>query len=70
MISTSGLMPWQITMRGAVPELVQASSDVAAALRAGALEVLPVHRFPLSDVAEAHEAGEAGVVGKVLLDVA
>ena len=53
-----------------VPELVQASSDVAAALTAGALNELPVHRFPLSNVAEAHEAVEAGVVGKVLLDVA
>ena len=49
-----------------VPELVQASSDVAAALTAGALDELPVHRFPLSNVAEAHEAVEAGVVGKVL----
>jgi NADPH2:quinone reductase len=53
-----------------VPELVQASGDVAAALTAGALDELPVHRFPLRDVADAHEAVEAGVVGKVLLDVA
>jgi NADPH:quinone reductase len=53
-----------------VPELVQASTDVAAALMAGALDELPVDRFPLSNVAEAHEAVEAGVVGKVLLDVA
>jgi NADPH:quinone reductase len=30
---------------------------------------LPLHRFDLADAAAAHAAVEAGVVGKVLIDV-
>ncbi|HTK67157.1 MAG TPA: NADPH:quinone reductase [Pseudonocardia sp.] len=50
------------------------AEDVTAALNAGALRVgpergLPLHRYPLEDTAEAHEALESGVVGKVLIDV-
>jgi NADPH2:quinone reductase len=49
-------------------------ADVAAAVAAGALPVgeeagLPLHRYPLEQTAEAHAAVEAGVVGKVLIDV-
>ena len=30
---------------------------------------LPLHRFPLEQIGEAHAAVEAGIVGKVLVDV-
>jgi NADPH2:quinone reductase len=39
------------------------------ALRAGADAGLPVHHFPLSDVAGAHAAVQDGIVGKVVVDV-
>jgi NADPH2:quinone reductase len=42
---------------------------VSAALEAGALTELPVHRFPLEECAAAHEAVQSGAVGKVLLKV-
>ena len=52
----------------------QAVDDVAVAVADGALEVgehvgLPLHRFPLERTADAHDAVEGGVVGKVLVDV-
>ncbi len=50
-------------------ELVRASNDITGAIVAGALTELPVHRFSLDDIAAAHEAVEAGVVGKVLVDI-
>jgi NADPH2:quinone reductase len=31
--------------------------------------VLPVTRFPLEEVVAAHEAVEAGIVGKVLIEI-
>ena len=51
-----------------------AVEDVSAALAAGALPVgeehgLPLHRFSLERTGEAHAAVEAGVTGKVLVDV-
>ncbi len=46
-----------------------AVEEITAALRDGALTLLPTHRFPLADVAAAHDAVEAGAVGKVLLDI-
>lgn len=51
------------------PALEAAAADVAAALREGALSLLPVTRFPLEKVADAHDAVQAGAVGKVLVDV-
>jgi NADPH:quinone reductase len=57
-------------------DLVRAATeDVTAAIEAGALRVgedagLPVHHFTLEDLPAAHDAVEAGAVGKVLLDVA
>jgi NADPH2:quinone reductase len=42
--------------------------DVSAALAAGALTELPVHRYPLDRIAEAHEAVESGAVGKVIVE--
>ena len=55
--------------------LQAAAEDVTAAVRDGALPVgeeagLPLHRFPLERTAAAHEAVEAGLTGKVLVDVA
>ncbi|WP_022891683.1 NADPH:quinone reductase [Agromyces subbeticus] len=59
---------------GAEP-LAAAASAIGLALRDGALDVgaaagLPLTRFPLDRAAEAHDAVEAGTVGKVLIDVA
>lgn len=50
-----------------------AVAEVSHAVAAGALQVgadagLPLHHYPLEDTAAAHEAVEAGAVGKVLLD--
>jgi NADPH2:quinone reductase len=47
---------------------------VNAAIADGAMEVgaqagLPLHRYPLERTPDAHRASEAGVVGKVLIDV-
>jgi NADPH:quinone reductase len=47
--------------------LDQAVADITAALGAGDLTALPVHRFPLDDIAAAHEAVENGILGKVLV---
>ncbi len=47
--------------------LDSAVEDITAALGAGALTELPVHRFPLAEIAAAHEAAERGVVGKVIV---
>lgn len=49
--------------------LRQAAADVSAAVAEGALSELPLHRFPLADIVAAHEAAEAGAVGKVLVTV-
>ena len=47
----------------------QAATDISTALDAGRLTVLPVTRFPLEEVVAAHEAVEAGIVGKVLIEI-
>ncbi len=58
------------------PDLVAAAAaDINAAVAAGRLRVgadagLPLHHYPLEETAIAHDAVEAGAVGKVLLDVA
>jgi NADPH2:quinone reductase len=51
-----------------------AAEDINAAVSAGALRVgedagVPLHRFPLEETAAAHDAVEAGAVGKVVLHV-
>jgi len=43
--------------------------DVNAAVEAGVLTALPDHRFDLDHVKDAHDAVEAGAVGKVLIDL-
>ncbi|KOG42367.1 NADPH:quinone reductase [Streptomyces decoyicus] len=67
---------WQSVFVYTVPPAAkrQALTDAAAAVDAGALRVgeeagLPLHRFALERVADAHAALEQGVVGKVLLDI-
>jgi NADPH2:quinone reductase len=49
------------------PAFDAAITDITAALTAGALTELPVHRFPLSEITAAHEAAESGAVGKVIV---
>jgi NADPH2:quinone reductase len=49
--------------------LRRAVDAVTDALRDGALTTLPLHRFPLQRAADAHNAVEAGAVGKVLIDL-
>jgi NADPH2:quinone reductase len=49
--------------------IAAAVADVSAAVRDGALSTLPLHRFALEDTAGAHDAVEAGAVGKVVIDV-
>jgi NADPH2:quinone reductase len=46
-----------------------ASEGVSAAVRDRALTTLPLHRFPLDRTADAHDAVQAGAVGKVLVDI-
>jgi NADPH2:quinone reductase len=49
------------------PALHQAAADITRALADGALTELPVTKFPLEEIAAAHDAVEAGAVGKVLV---
>ncbi len=49
------------------PALRQAAADITRALADGALTELPVTRFPLAEIAAAHDAVQAGAVGKVLV---
>jgi NADPH2:quinone reductase len=67
---------WHFLLLYTVPPSVQrdAAESINQALREGAIRVgeeagLPLHHFPLDDVAGAHTAVRDGVVGKVLVDV-
>jgi NADPH2:quinone reductase len=52
------------------PALLAAAKTTAAALAAGALKAtLPLHRFPLTRIAEAQDAVRHGAVGKVLVEI-
>jgi NADPH:quinone reductase len=57
-----------VLLYGVAPgTLTAAAADITAALTAGELTELPVHRYPLADIVAAHEAAEAGVTGKVVV---
>jgi NADPH2:quinone reductase len=57
-----------VLLYGVAPEaLDRAVADISAALAEGALTALPVQRFGLDDIVAAHQAAEAGPVGKVLV---
>lgn len=67
---------FQFVLVYTVPEAAKrdAVAGVSAALAEGALRVgedagLPLHRFPLERAGDAHAAVEAGVTGKVLIDI-
>jgi NADPH:quinone reductase len=49
------------------PVLRRTAADITQALADGALTELPVTKFSLDDVAAAHDAVQAGAVGKVLV---
>ena len=49
------------------PALDQAATDITKAIEAGALTELPITRFPLDQIVQAHEAVEGGAVGKVVV---
>jgi len=51
------------------PAALAAVRSVADAVAANALTPLPIHRFSLDQIAEAQDAVEAGVTGKVVVDV-
>jgi NADPH2:quinone reductase len=50
-------------------QLHDAIERTTAAVAAGALTTLPLHRFTLEQIAEAHDAVEGGAVGKVVIDL-
>jgi NADPH:quinone reductase len=49
--------------------LRRAAEDITAALARGALTALPTQTYPLGEIAAAHDAVEAGAVGKVVVAV-
>jgi len=65
---TANVMLKFILLYGVAPAaLDRAAGDITAALAAGDLTGLPVHKFGLEDIAAAQEACEAGAVGKVVV---
>lgn len=72
--STNARIQWVLLYTVGEQALLAAAEDVTAAVADGAFGVgeehgLPLHHYPLEEVAAAHAAVEGGVVGKVLLDV-
>ncbi|MBL6276700.1 NADPH:quinone reductase [Micromonospora fiedleri] len=68
---------WQFVLVYTLPKAAKAQAvmDVAAAAAQGGIRVgeeagLPLHRYPLSAAAAAHQAVEDAVVGKVLISAA
>ena len=73
--STNARFQWVLLYTVGQEALEHAAEDVTAAVRDGALGVgedrgLPVHHYPLEQVAQAHDDVEGGLVGKALVDVA
>lgn len=73
--STNARFQWVLLYTVGQSALRAAAEDITAALADGAFGIgdergLPVHHYPLDRTSEAHAAVEAGIVGKVLLDVA
>jgi NADPH:quinone reductase len=67
---------YQFILLYGVPQILRAAAaaDITAAIEAGALRVgedagLPLIHYPLDRTAEAHDAVDAGAVGKVLIDL-
>lgn len=50
-------------------QLRDAIERTTEAVAAGALTTLPIHRFRLEQISEAHDAVEGGAVGKVVIDL-
>ena len=76
MTSMARNLRWQGVLVYTVPATAkdEAVADVVAAVADGAMEVgaqhgLPLHRFPLERTGDAHDAVQAGAVGKVVIDV-
>lgn len=74
-IPVRALMMSNITLRfmlvyGFAPTLIRAAIDeITAALAEGELRPLPVTRYSLDATAAAHDAVQAGALGKVLVDI-
>lgn len=74
-IPVRALMTRNATLRFALvygfpaPLLAEGVAEITAALAAGDLTPLPVVRFPLTEVAAAHDAVQSRTPGKVLIDL-
>jgi NADPH2:quinone reductase len=66
-MSANVILRFILLYRVPTAALDRAAADITAALGAGDLTVLPVHKFTLADITAAQEAAEAGVVGKVIV---
>lgn len=73
-VRASGVNPTDFKTRAGVTArpidgflLDAAAADITAAVAVGALTELPLLRFPLPEVAAAHDAVEGGAVGKVIV---
>ena len=67
LMTANAILHFILLYRVPAPELAAAIAWTAEALGDGALSALPIHRFPLAEVAAAQEAVEAHVVGKVIV---
>ncbi|MFI0722831.1 NADPH:quinone reductase [Streptomyces sp. NPDC021224] len=66
-----GVLVYTVSAAAKDAAVAAVSAAVAdGAFRVGAEAGLPLHRFPLERTADAHDAVEGNVVGKVLVDVA
>jgi NADPH2:quinone reductase len=74
-LPTRRLMTGNVTIRyvlvyGLTPAMLDAAVvAIGDALAAGELRGLPERHFALEDIAQAHDAVEAGAVGKVIVDI-